>query len=78
MTEPLELFTIYDRPADFPHSVVCRRFRVFSGRLEADPLPCVIGHDLIFVREALRLEHPGLVCIGREPGDEPSVVETWL
>lgn len=71
----LAMYTVYKRPSDYPHSFVVRRWMVGDEGLQPDPLPYAVGPTLADVREVLP---PGLYCMGREEGDEPQIVETWV
>lgn len=74
--EILVMWTVYERPSDFPHSYVIRRHVAFSdGRDIADPLPLAVGPTLEAVRLALP---PGLYRIQRHPLDQPQIVESWI
>jgi len=69
----LEMFTVYRGPKDYPDEFVVRRFVLLPK-----PTPCEIvarSETLEGVRAALS---PYLVCLGREPDDDPSIVEVWL
>lgn len=75
MSEPLEIWTVYDRPRDWPHTVVARKFLVGAdGAVPTTQI--VVGPDLEAVREQLR--EYGLTCLARNPDDDPKIVETWL
>jgi hypothetical protein len=67
---PLSLWTIYDRPADYPDGFLARRF---ENDQPSDDV-------LVGTLEALRryfLER-GLVCVTADPEDDPVIVETWF
>ena len=70
----MNLWTIYDHPTDYPDTFVARRFVVGGG--EEHATNDVITGSLAGIRDSM--EELGLYCIGREPGDHPNVVETWL
>lgn len=80
----LEMWTIFDHPADHPDRVVVRRFVVGPApATEGRPAGIHSGdaHLCASVSEArkwLAGERPGLACLSRSPEDDPSVVETWL
>ena len=75
----LVVWTIYDHPSDFPHGYVARKFLIVRGKPEPVPtLALIQSHSLEAVRVGLLEECPGLVCIKRNEGDEPQIVETWL
>ena len=73
------MWTIYERPTDYPNDYVARRFVVkpkdppFS---EAVPTDTVLVNKLSMLRALFR--HWGLVCFPAGPNDEPQIVETWL
>jgi hypothetical protein len=70
----LSLWTIYDRPRDFPHSFVARRFEVDKNgdRATND----TVQGELHILRQSFR--HCGLTCIRRADEDDLKIVETWL
>lgn len=68
------MWSVYARPADYPLGFVARRFEIHPGYAVAT-LDARYGPDLEAVRAQLP---PGLVCIPREPDDDPCIVETWL
>jgi hypothetical protein len=71
----LTQYTIYERPADYPHSYVVREWLIVRGR--NGPVP----GELVAVKDTLgdaRAAIPdGLYNLGRQPGDDPVIVETW-
>lgn len=75
----LSMFTVYANPSDFPGQHVARHSATYSGgRLEVDREPWVVAPTLAEVRDALPHEELGLVCLSRQPGDQPHIVEMWL
>lgn len=73
--DALSMWTVYDRPHDFPHCFVARRFELVGGNAHATQ-DTIIGPTLEAVRQ--RLDAMGLHCITRSEGDDPVIVETWL
>lgn len=75
-TDPnvLAIWTIYQNPSDFPGKTVARCQHVIHGAAAAQ------GETIEGSLEALRerFRSMGLVNIGREPGDDPVIVEVWL
>lgn len=71
----LSIWTIYDRPRDFPNTFVARRHEAMAGatRPTQDVMICT---DLERLRD--HLARMGLTMIPREPGDDPMIVESWL
>lgn len=66
----LNIWTIYDRPTDFPDGFIARRWE--SDMPTTD---CITG-DLAEMRGAFW--QCGLVCITRGDADDPKIVECWL
>lgn len=67
----LSLWTIYDHPRDFPNNYVARRFE-----LEQPTSDVILSSDLESLRAELMAR--GLVCLTRNPADDPVILETWL
>jgi hypothetical protein len=65
------LWTIYDRPSDYPDSFVARKFIVDRPTDEV-----IVRDTLAEVREAIGSR--ALVRIERSPSDDPKIVEVWL
>lgn len=75
MVNRLSMWTIYDRPADYPDSFVARRWEAVDG--EAVSTNVIMRSDsLEWLRE--QMMDMGLVCLSRNDSDEPQVVETWI
>jgi len=74
MSDALELFTIYERPSDFPRWFVVRRWQVGAAWTFADPWLYAVGSNLMQVRAKIP---PGLTRMVFDR-DAPCVVETWL
>jgi len=72
----LEMFVVYEKPSDYPHSFVVRKHVIFLGKVKAAGSPMLVGHDLEQIRTLLR--NMGAVNIGRYPGDDPAIKEVWL
>jgi hypothetical protein len=66
----LNIWTVYDHPADYPHSYVARRFEY--DKLTDD----IVQGELSIIRESFR--RCGLTCLPRDPSDDATIVETWL
>ena len=70
MTE-FSLWVVYDHPKDLPHWYVARRWETEQPTEEK-----LLSNDLDHLRTRLRAR--GLVCLTRNPADDPCIVETWL
>lgn len=71
--DTLALFSIYDRPSDYPDGYVVRRWEVVDGR----SVPGA-ARTAPTLERARRLLPPGLINLGRKAGDDPCIVETWI
>jgi hypothetical protein len=71
----LTMWTIYDRPADYPDGFIARCFETGAG-----PEPVPTDYTIMGSLEAIRasMERCGLYRMNRNEGDHQSVVETWL
>ncbi len=70
----LDIWTVFERPADYPDQFVARLWHVTAN--EAAPTPDILfGDSLAEVRAKLPA---GLGRIPRNEGDEPHIVESWL
>lgn len=72
---PVSIYTIYANPLDFPGKFVVRRHVVEAGHSVPDVMPMVVADNLEGAREVLP---PGSWCLGREPGDDQKIVESWI
>lgn len=70
----LEIWTVYDRPKDYPDGFIARMYLIYPGFSVASP-STVTGATLAQVRAALP---PGLYCMPRNPNDDPVIVESWI
>ena len=71
----LSIYTIYLDPVDLGPGYAMREWRTYSGRIE--PGPAVGGLKTL---EAARDFVPPWAdqLIPRNPGDDPTIVETWI
>ena len=71
--ERLPMWTITAHPSDFIQGFVARMSLTLPSPKATD---CALyGESLQDVRSMLP---PGLVCIDRDPNDDPVIVEVWL
>lgn len=73
MADSLSIWTVYDRPLDYPEKFVARRWLATPQPTPTDDI--LVGDDLMDVRKKLPA---GLHCISRQAGDDSCIVETWL
>ena len=71
----LLMYTIYNKPEDYPDNFVVRRFEIHKGMEIPDPVPLAVTNTLDEARSAIP---KGLFPIQRDPADLKSIVETWL
>jgi hypothetical protein len=76
-SDALILWTVYERPSDFPGMYVARRWLVGAGA--ANPVATadvIVEEDVEPIR--LRLRRAGLSRLPRMHGDDPCILEVWL
>jgi hypothetical protein len=78
MADALAIFTIYESPKDYPGRIVVRRSEVNADGARVDPEPLAVVLTLAEARIAIESVQPGLICLGRNPSDDPVIVECWL
>lgn len=66
----LAMWTIYDSPRDWPNGHIARQFEYDK------PTEATLTGDLPALREVFA--RAGLVCLTRNPQDQPQIVETWI
>lgn len=66
----LNVWTVYDHPADYPQGYIARCFEMDQ------PTNVIIAGELDTIRECFM--HCGLVCLHRAPTDDPVIMETWV
>lgn len=74
-SEPLVMWTVYDRPRDYPNGYIARRYLVTAkGAFPTDE----VETSPLLAELRRRFARRGLSCLTRDPADHPTVVETWL
>lgn len=74
MSEHLDLFTIYERPKDYPTCFVVRKWIIHGAEPEPGGV-VALSKTLDGARKSIP---PGLTCLTRNVEDDPVIVETWL
>lgn len=72
----LPVWTVYNKPKDFPHCFVARRFESGPGGTSVATPDVIISPDLEILREGM--ERCGLVCMMRDEADDSVIIETWM
>lgn len=76
MSVVMQMWTVYERPSDFPDDYVARRWDIVRGAREP------IASGVLFAAKTLEqlreLLPEGLHRMPRQEGDEPQIVEVWL
>jgi hypothetical protein len=76
MSEPfMVLYTIYDHPKDHPAHFVVRGHEILRSGGSRPLLSYALASTLEDARHEIP---PGHYNIGREPGDDACIVETWI
>jgi hypothetical protein len=74
MTVELRVWTIYFNAADHPGLFVTRGWTV-SGAGPGPDQTCLVFESLTAARSAVPADK---FCVGRQEGDDPCIVETWV
>jgi hypothetical protein len=77
MRNCLAIWTVYERPLDYPDKFVARLFEI-EGEGAKPTANIIITPDLQTLREILTLELHLSVCLPRHESDDPQIVECWL
>ncbi len=72
--EDLPMWTIYEKPRDYPNNFVVRKHIVRQG----ETFPTNTFMVTSTLKQARLCLPPGLFNLGRQPEDEPQIVETWV
>jgi len=72
----LTMWTVFDHPKDFPTGYMARCFETGGGGPEPVATDYAITGSLDLISQSM--ETCGLVCMARDPSDDPVIVETWL
>lgn len=73
--DALAMWTVYDHPSDYPDCFIARES--FTGRgVIAHTHNTIQADTLEAIRE--QLVDRGLVCLPRQPADDPVIMEVWL
>ena len=79
LADTFTLWTVYEKPKDYPDKWVCRRWEMDkddSAMLATSDV--ITGTSYAAVITALLSQTVGLVRIARDPSDDPCIVESWL
>ena len=71
----LSLWTLYERPRDFPAHYVVRRHDLVLGSGVSVPAPVACLYDTI---DAAFVDYADRTFLGRDPGDERAIVGSWI
>jgi hypothetical protein len=72
----LAIWTVYDRPGDYPDGYIARMFEAASGSGDSIATSLTLAGQLAGIRQVLAKAH--LIRLDRKPDDAPQVVESWL
>ncbi|OYW56836.1 MAG: hypothetical protein B7Y80_01765 [Hyphomicrobium sp. 32-62-53] len=71
--QALPMWTLYERPLDYPGHYVARMFVTIPSPVATQF--AIVADTLEELRQALPA---GLLRLDRQPADEPQIVETWF
>jgi hypothetical protein len=72
----LDVWTLYDSPADMPGFFVLRRFEAHADGTHTETDDVLASVDVEDLRDVMR--DRGLSRISRSENDEPHIVESWI
>jgi hypothetical protein len=77
MSQDWHHYAIYMNPSDYPDKFVVRRWTIQAGNPHPvpDKEPIIVCDS---IAEARAKVPPGLVCVGRQPMDDPCILETFI
>jgi len=74
--QTFRMIVIYHHARDYPdHNFVARQWFMMGERLWPSPDLFAVGQTLREVRAAIP---PWLVCVPRQEGEDPAIIETWI
>ncbi len=71
----LTMFTVYERPSDFPDHIVVRPCWVARGAIQHSPMACLFDS---FLEAQEEMAHTGLYWMPRYPADDPVIMGVWM
>jgi len=71
------MFTVYERPKDFPEEFVVREYLIGQNQVTASRV-VARAPTLDAARRRLRTTRPHLVRVPRAERDDPVIVESWI
>lgn len=75
VSDGLNIWTMFDRPTDFPDHYVVRLTVVTREGPQLTNVT-LYSDDIEELRDVMRQQ--GLTCLTRFPEDDPKIVEVWL
>lgn len=73
----MKQWTIYCRPSDYPGNYVVREWLIEPGAALPGEVIALV-ESLEQARDAVLDAAPGAYCLGKDPEDDPAIVEVWL
>lgn len=74
LSDGLIIWTLYERPLDYPNGYVVRRSVSSAAGIVND----LVAQYAPTLELAMRLAPPGLFWMPRQPGDDPCILGTWF
>lgn len=70
MRNELYMWIVYEKPLDHPTKFIARKWSLDK--------PTKIYHSADTLEEIRKKIPPNLYNLGRQPGDDPKIVEVWI
>lgn len=77
MSDQLCMYTVYDHPLDYPNDYVVRKCTLIEGEIVHDLKVLIVSKDLKIITEML-VGEMGLISLGRQPDDDPKILESYI
>lgn len=75
-SDDLVMWTVYDRPKDFPNNFVARKWLIDHEGHAISTGNLMVCHDLAMIH--FQLTNMGLHRIERDRNDDACIVESWV
>lgn len=78
MSGKLNMWTLYQGTTDFPGQIVARRFELDKPTEDHYANKDVEQVRAWIKQEGAKVSQGSLVCMPRQPQDDPTIIEVWL
>ncbi len=72
----VEIWTVFEKPTDFPQDYVARRFVIQGGEPPWGTEEKIVSKSLDLIRASMQAR--GLILLPRDENDQPRILESWI